>query len=112
MDLDSVHIKPVAPDPGASERYASSDERSPSEREDGPDPQKRTDDRLEISDWARRTYLAHVAPPDMDFARKALDRLPAPDGDRATELAARIDSGYYASSMVMEQIVTRMMRSG
>ena len=112
MDLDTVHINPVTPDPSASGRYASSDERSPSDREDRPDPEKQADDRLEISDRGRRTYLAHVAPPDMDFARKALDRLPATDGERAMQLAARIESGYYVSRAVIEQVVARMVPYG
>lgn len=111
MDLDRVHIKPVAPDPSASGRYASPDERTPSEDDQRPDAEKQAKDSLEISDRGRLFHRAHAAPPDMDFARKALDRLPASDAERAIQLAARIEAGYYATHVVVEQVAARMVPS-
>lgn len=108
MDVERVHINPVAPDPSASGRYASAEERSSSEGEERREEEKRQDDRLEISETGRRTFQAHVVPPDIDFARKALDRLPGCDPERLSQLAARIESGYYASPVVVDQLVARM----
>lgn len=108
MDVERVHISPVAPDRGGSGRYGSADERARRDREKRRVLEKEATDRLEISKRGRETYRAQALPPDMDFARKALDRLPASDPERTAQLAARLETGYYLSSAFFEQLVARV----
>ena len=113
MDLDRVHITPVSPDAHASERYTSPEDQTPSKQEERREPEKQKNDRLEISDRGRQTYKAHAVLQEIDFARKALDRMPLNgDAERASQLAARIESGYYTTPGVLEQIAARMVPRG
>lgn len=109
MDVERVHINPVAPDPNASGRYGSLGERSSSGEREHTKEDKPADDRLEISEAARRIFQANVVPPDIDFARKALRRLPDCDGERAAQISDRIESGYYASAGMVDQLAARMI---
>lgn len=111
MDFDRVHIAPVSPDPSASQRYGSRDEQAPSDRDAREDAEARIEDRIEISERGRQTYRAHAAPPDIDFARKALSRLSSASADRAEQLHERIASGYYSSPVILEQIVARLVHT-
>jgi hypothetical protein len=112
MDLNAVHINPVAPDPGASGRYASDGERRRSGGEDRSNRKRLAADSLELSESGRRYGRIHTVSQDVDFARKALDRLSAPDPQRVIQLTDRIASRFYGSSVVREQVAARMVPYG
>jgi hypothetical protein len=110
MALEEIHIKPVAPDPNASERYGSFGERPHRERAPREEEEaKRPADRLEISDFAKRYFRLSVASADEDFARKALDRLPALSPERNAQIVARLESGYYDLPMVLDRVASRLI---
>lgn len=112
MDVDAVHINPVAPDTGASGRYASDGERRRSGSEDRSPGKRPASDSLELSEGGRRYGRIHAVPQDVAFARRALDSLPAPDPQRIVLLTDRIASHYYDSGAVRKQVAARMMPHG
>ena len=110
MALDSVHINPVAPDSTAQERYGSPNDRAPRDhnrREDAEHRPRR--DRLEISDDARTSFLINGAPPDVEFARRAMERIPSLSRDRLAEILSRIESGYYHLPAVIWHVASRLV---
>lgn len=109
MSTSNLHINPIAPDPSASGRYGASEERAHrdhSSHEEAPLP---SGDRLEISDDARETFLSHVSGPDLNFARKALEKAPPLPDTRIAQIIDRIETGYYAVPGVLMNISIRMM---
>lgn len=110
MAFDTVNINPVAPDSTAQERYGSNQERAPKDRDRLPDaeihPRR---DRLEISDDARASFLINGAPPDVEFARRAMEHIPSLSRDRLSQILSRIESGYYHLPMVIRHITSRLV---
>ena len=111
MALDSVHIKPVTPDPNAGQRYGSLHERAQKDRPAVKKDEERPRDRLEISADGRTTYIINGASPDVDFARKALASVEPVSRDRFSELVARIESGYYRLPEVIRRVTARLVQS-
>ena len=111
MALDSVHIKPVTPDPNAGQRYGSTHERAHKDRPAVKKEEERPRDRLEISADGRTSLIVNGASPDVDFARKALASVPPVSRDRFSELLARIESGYYRLPEVIWRISARLVHS-
>lgn len=109
MAVSKVHITPITPDPNSRERYGSSGDRTHREDEAELESQEEKSDRLEISKGARETYAMHATGPDMDFARKALDRTPDLQENRAGQIMQHIESGYYRLPAVIRKIVARMI---
>lgn len=111
MAVNNVHISPVTPDQLASGRYGSPEERARRERHARQETQDEDSDRLEISSSARETYRLNRFGPDLDFARKALDKTaPIPDS-RLTQIMDRIESGYYRLPSVFWKVITRVIPS-
>jgi hypothetical protein len=109
MAVSNVHITPVSPDPNATGRYGPSDERAHRENEAHPEPPDEKSDRLEISSDARESYLMSASGPDMDFARKVLNKSPDLPEKRLTSILQRIESGYYRLPLVIRKIVTHLI---
>jgi hypothetical protein len=110
MALETVHINPIAPDPTAHERYGSPHEHAPKEQDRQPDAEYHPrQDRLEISDDARSSFLVNGAPPDVEFARRAMDSIPPMSRDRLSQILSRIESGYYFLPVVIWHIADRLV---
>ncbi len=107
--VSNVYISPINPDPNTTGRYGSHEERAHRER---PAPDGSPDDksdRLEISRDARETYEMRSSGPDMDFARKALDKSPEMPEGRIAQILQRIEHGYYDLPRVLRSIVKALL---
>lgn len=111
MAVSNIHINPIAPDSNASGRYGSSEERAHRDHHGQPEPQKPPSDRLEISNSARETYRHNSFGPDMDFARKALEKAPPLPETRIAQIIQRIETGYYRIPSVIWNVVTTIIPS-
>ncbi len=111
MAVSKIHIAPVAPDQNTSGRYGSSDERAQQEPHAHEESQQAPSDRLEISTGARETYRLSSFGPDLDFARKALDKAPPLPESRLAQIIHRIETGYYRIPSVLWNVVTRIIPS-
>lgn len=109
MPVSNIHINPVAPDQNTSGRYGSPEERAQRDAHAHEEPQEAPSDRLEISTGARESYRLNAFGPDMDFARKALDKSPSLPENRLSQIIYRIESGYYQLPGVFWSVVTHMI---
>lgn len=109
MAVSNLHISPISPDQNASGRYGSPDERARKEHHERKGSKEADSDRLEISIGARETYRLSRFGPDMDFARKALDKAPPLEESRLAQIIQRIESGYYQLPSVFWTVVARVI---
>lgn len=109
MAVSNVHISPVTPDQNASGRYGSPEERARKEQPAPKESHEAETDRLEISTRGRETYRLSRFGPDMDFARKALDKAPPIPESRIAQILHQIESGYYRLPSVFWNVVTRVI---
>ena len=109
MSTSNLHINPIAPDPSASGRYGSPEERAHRDHPANEEAPATANDRLEISEDARETFLSHASGPDLDFARKALGKTPPLPNARIAQIRDRIQTGYYTVPGVLINISIRMM---
>ncbi len=107
--MSNLHISPVNPDTNPSGRYGSSGGRARKEQQSREESHDVESDRLEISAGARETYRLSRFGPDMDFARKALDKTPPLPESRLAQIIQQIESGYYRLPSVFWSVVTRVI---
>lgn len=108
MSSGNLHITPISPDPAASGRYGSSSDRAYRESGGEPRDEDTREDRLELSDAARRWHRERGGRTDMEIARQALEMLPDLPKRRRKQLEARIEAGYYVKPLVTRRIAARL----
>lgn len=107
--MSNVQINPISPDPNARDRYGPSDERAHREQNAGHEAANEKTDRLEISKDARESFLVRSTGPEMEFARKALDKSIGLTENRISQTLERLESGYYRLPMVIRKIVAHLV---
>lgn len=113
MPLETAHIAAINTDPNAPGRYGAHRGRAHSTgRQDELEQADRLlpEDRLELSKAARDLVRRNRVSPDIDFARKALDRLPPIQSSRRRQqIRERMESGFYSAPGVLGRIARRLV---